>query len=225
MGFDSTLDYLLHAAEAGLRGNRPDAAPESRHHVPGRAAPPAAVVALHGHHAGVHVGASVRKRHASLRLAGQGSRSAARRRSTMRAAQRFRSPPEFSSASAKPGSSASSRCWPFATSSCHGHVQEIIVQNFRAKPETKMAQAPEPDLNELLWTIAVARIIFRRFDERAGAAESEPGRAGADRGCGHQRLGRRVTADARFREPRSALAPSGRPGQETAVAGKTCTNG
>jgi len=42
----------------------------------------------------------------------------------------------------------------------HGHIQEIIVQNFRAKPETKMAQAPEPDLNELLWTIAVARIVF-----------------------------------------------------------------
>ena len=42
----------------------------------------------------------------------------------------------------------------------HGHVQEVIVQNFRAKPETKMASAPEPDLNELLWTIAVARILF-----------------------------------------------------------------
>ncbi len=42
----------------------------------------------------------------------------------------------------------------------YGHIQEIIVQNFRAKPETKMSQAPEPDLNELLWTIAVARIIF-----------------------------------------------------------------
>jgi FO synthase len=41
-----------------------------------------------------------------------------------------------------------------------GHVQEVIVQNFRAKPETKMALAPEPDLNELLWTIAVARILF-----------------------------------------------------------------
>ncbi len=41
-----------------------------------------------------------------------------------------------------------------------GHVQEVIVQNFHAKPETKMAQAPEPDLNELLWTIAVARIVF-----------------------------------------------------------------
>ena len=42
----------------------------------------------------------------------------------------------------------------------HGHIQEIIIQNFRAKPETLMANAPEPDLNELLWTIALARIIF-----------------------------------------------------------------
>lgn len=42
----------------------------------------------------------------------------------------------------------------------HGHLQEIIIQNFRAKENTKMALAPEPDLNELLWTIAVARIIF-----------------------------------------------------------------
>jgi FO synthase len=42
----------------------------------------------------------------------------------------------------------------------YDHIQEIIVQNFRAKPETKMARAPEPDLNELLWTIAVARIVF-----------------------------------------------------------------
>ncbi|MCY4565621.1 MAG: 7,8-didemethyl-8-hydroxy-5-deazariboflavin synthase CofG, partial [Gammaproteobacteria bacterium] len=42
----------------------------------------------------------------------------------------------------------------------YGHIQEIIVQNFRAKPETKMARAPEPDLEELLWTIAMARLIF-----------------------------------------------------------------
>ena len=42
----------------------------------------------------------------------------------------------------------------------YGHIQEIIVQNFRAKPETRMAQAPEPNLDELLWTIAVARLIF-----------------------------------------------------------------
>ena len=42
----------------------------------------------------------------------------------------------------------------------YGHIQEIIVQNFRAKEGTKMVNAPEPDLNELLWTIAVARILF-----------------------------------------------------------------
>ncbi|MGE5594408.1 MAG: 5-amino-6-(D-ribitylamino)uracil--L-tyrosine 4-hydroxyphenyl transferase CofH [Hyphomicrobiales bacterium] len=42
----------------------------------------------------------------------------------------------------------------------YGHIQEIIVQNFRAKPDTKMANAPEPDLDDLLWTIAVARIVF-----------------------------------------------------------------
>ena len=42
----------------------------------------------------------------------------------------------------------------------HGHIQEIIVQNFRAKPGTRMADAPEPDLDELLWTIAVTRLLF-----------------------------------------------------------------
>ena len=41
-----------------------------------------------------------------------------------------------------------------------GHIQEIIVQNFRAKENTRMSQAPEPDLDELLWSIAVARLIF-----------------------------------------------------------------
>jgi FO synthase len=41
-----------------------------------------------------------------------------------------------------------------------GHVQEVIVQNFRAKPGTRMASAPEPPLEELLWTIAVARIVL-----------------------------------------------------------------
>ncbi|MGH8209411.1 MAG: 5-amino-6-(D-ribitylamino)uracil--L-tyrosine 4-hydroxyphenyl transferase CofH, partial [Steroidobacteraceae bacterium] len=42
----------------------------------------------------------------------------------------------------------------------HGHLQEIIIQNFRAKPGTRMADAPEPTLEEHLWTIAAARLIF-----------------------------------------------------------------
>jgi FO synthase len=41
-----------------------------------------------------------------------------------------------------------------------GHVQEVIVQNFRAKPGTRMAGAPEPSFEELLWTAAVARLIL-----------------------------------------------------------------
>ena len=42
----------------------------------------------------------------------------------------------------------------------HGHIQEVIVQNFRAKPGTPMAAAPEPSLEEHLWTIAVARLLL-----------------------------------------------------------------
>ena len=42
----------------------------------------------------------------------------------------------------------------------HGHIQEVIVQNFRAKPGTPMATAPEPSLDDHLWTIAVARLVL-----------------------------------------------------------------
>ncbi len=42
----------------------------------------------------------------------------------------------------------------------HGHIQEIIVQNFRPKPGTRMENAPAPSLDEHLWTIAVARLMF-----------------------------------------------------------------
>jgi len=42
----------------------------------------------------------------------------------------------------------------------HGHIQEVIIQNFRAKPDTKLAASEEPDLDDLLWTIATARLIL-----------------------------------------------------------------
>ena len=42
----------------------------------------------------------------------------------------------------------------------YGHVQEVIVQSFRAKPGTRMALHPEPSLDEQLWTIAAARLIL-----------------------------------------------------------------
>jgi FO synthase len=42
----------------------------------------------------------------------------------------------------------------------YGHLQEIIVQNFRAKPGTRMAGCAEPPLDDLLWTAAAARLIL-----------------------------------------------------------------
>src|SRR3954464_2317347 len=41
-----------------------------------------------------------------------------------------------------------------------GHVQETIVQNFRAKPDTAMANDPDADLDDLAATIAVARLVL-----------------------------------------------------------------
>ncbi|MDF3075709.1 MAG: Radical domain protein, partial [Alphaproteobacteria bacterium] len=43
---------------------------------------------------------------------------------------------------------------------CYGHIQEIIVQNFRAKADTRMRDAVEPSLDDLVWTIAATRLIF-----------------------------------------------------------------
>jgi FO synthase len=42
----------------------------------------------------------------------------------------------------------------------YGHIQEVIIQNFRAKRGTRRARAPEPTLEDLLWTIAAARLIL-----------------------------------------------------------------
>jgi FO synthase len=42
----------------------------------------------------------------------------------------------------------------------HGHIQETIVQNFRAKPDTAMANDPDADLDDLAATIAVARLVL-----------------------------------------------------------------
>jgi FO synthase len=42
----------------------------------------------------------------------------------------------------------------------HGHIQEVIVQSFRAKPTIPCADAPEPDVDDLARTVAVARLLL-----------------------------------------------------------------
>lgn len=42
----------------------------------------------------------------------------------------------------------------------YGHIQEVLVQNFRAKPATRFESMPDPSLDEMLRTLAVARLIL-----------------------------------------------------------------
>ena len=88
----------------------------------------------------------------------------------------------------------------------HGHLQEVIVQNFRAKPGTRMASHPEPSLDDHLWTIATARILLGadwhvQAPPNLAYDELSPTPGRRDR-----RLGRCVARDDRPREPGGALA-------------------
>jgi len=49
----------------------------------------------------------------------------------------------------------------------HGHVQEVIIQNFRAKPKTRMAAEAEPEGIELARTVAVTRLLLREMNVQA----------------------------------------------------------
>ncbi|HXG41615.1 MAG TPA: 7,8-didemethyl-8-hydroxy-5-deazariboflavin synthase CofG [Dehalococcoidia bacterium] len=49
----------------------------------------------------------------------------------------------------------------------YGHIQEVIVQNFRAKPDIPMWEHPEPALEDMLRTIAVARLVLQEMNLQA----------------------------------------------------------
>ena len=55
----------------------------------------------------------------------------------------------------------------------YGHIQEIIIQNFRPKPGTRMANVPAPALEEHLWTIAYRAADLPAFHQHSGATEFE----------------------------------------------------
>jgi 7,8-didemethyl-8-hydroxy-5-deazariboflavin synthase CofG subunit len=56
----------------------------------------------------------------------------------------------------------------------YGHIQEVIIQNFRAKPEIPMANWPEPSRGEMLRTIAVARLLLPEVNIQAPPNLSDP---------------------------------------------------
>ncbi len=103
----------------------------------------------------------------------------------------------------------------------YGHIQEVIVQNFRAKPETRMATAPEPTLEDLLWAIAAARLVLGPEMHIQAPPNLSPGvlpqlvDAGIDDWGGVSP----VTPD--FVNPEAPWPHLERLAEETAVAGKT----
>jgi 7,8-didemethyl-8-hydroxy-5-deazariboflavin synthase CofG subunit len=56
----------------------------------------------------------------------------------------------------------------------YGHIQEIIVQNFRVKPTIPMANWPEPGQGEMLRTVAVARLLLPEVNIQAPPNLSAP---------------------------------------------------
>ena len=56
----------------------------------------------------------------------------------------------------------------------YGHIQEVIVQNFRAKPDIPMRDWPEPTRGEMLRTVAVARLLMPDMNIQAPPNLSEP---------------------------------------------------
>jgi 7,8-didemethyl-8-hydroxy-5-deazariboflavin synthase CofG subunit len=56
----------------------------------------------------------------------------------------------------------------------YGHIQEVIIQNFRAKQATPMANWPEPDRVEMLRTLAVARLLMPQMNLQAPPNLSDP---------------------------------------------------
>ncbi len=56
----------------------------------------------------------------------------------------------------------------------YGHIQEVIIQNFRAKPATPMANWPEPDRTDMLRTLAVARLMMPKMNLQAPPNLSDP---------------------------------------------------
>ena len=56
----------------------------------------------------------------------------------------------------------------------YGHIQEVIVQNFRAKPTIPMANSPEPTAGDMLRTVAVARLLLPDMNIQAPPNLSAP---------------------------------------------------
>ncbi|MGE0658489.1 MAG: 5-amino-6-(D-ribitylamino)uracil--L-tyrosine 4-hydroxyphenyl transferase CofH [Reyranellaceae bacterium] len=103
---------------------------------------------------------------------------------------------------------------------CYGHIQEIIVQNFRAKADTRMRDAVEPSLEDLAWTIAATRLIFGPAMNIQCPPNLSPGEAQALIGAGINDWGGVSPVTPDHVNPEAPWPAIERLGRETAEAGK-----
>ena len=222
LGHETTLSYLAEMAalvlrETGLLPHLNPGVMTARRHRPA-----ARGVGLAGHHAGERVGAAAPPRRAAFRLAGQGPGAAARnhpRRRRGGGAVHLRHPDRHrrDPARADRGAAGAARPARRATATCRRSSSRISGPS-RARA---WRNAPEPDLDEHLWTIAVARLIFGPEMNIQAPPNLNPGALAADDRRRHQRLGRRLAGHARSRQSRGGRGRHSTGWREqTAAAGK-----
>jgi FO synthase len=105
----------------------------------------------------------------------------------------------------------------------YGHIQEIIVQNFRAKEATAMARAAEPSSEDLLWSVAMARIVFGPRMNIQAPPNLSPGRLGELIAAGVNDWGGVSAVTPDHVNPEAPWPAIERLRSETAVAGKCLT--
>ena len=105
----------------------------------------------------------------------------------------------------------------------YGHIQEIIIQNFLPKPGTRMANAPAAPLEELLWTVAVARILFGPHMNIQAPPNLNPGMLERLAGAGVNDWGGVSPLTPDYVNPEAPWPQLERLRKETALAGKILT--
>ncbi|MDB6159118.1 MAG: synthase [Gammaproteobacteria bacterium] len=105
----------------------------------------------------------------------------------------------------------------------YGHIQEIIIQNFLPKPGTRMTKAIAPPLEELVWTVSVARILFGPYMNIQAPPNLNPGVLGHLVEAGVNDWGGVSPLTPDYVNPEAPWPQIERLHKETALAGKILT--
>lgn len=102
----------------------------------------------------------------------------------------------------------------------YDHIQELIIQNFKPKPDTLMAGHPEPDADELIWTIAITRLMFGEAMNIQAPPNLLPGDPGRILAAGINDWGGVSPVTQDFVNPEAPWPHLDRLAEDTAKAGK-----